>query len=223
MSDTETLDQLDAAAVPRVYTRSASTSVEVVDEDRGVMLGRIFPFGEIAHVREMVDGRLQDYDEHFLPGCTTRLRQVIDKIGNARFLGLQLGHDEPGVSRQLGFGTGLEERADGAYGTFQLYTKRNDYALVREMLGTAWSGLSVSFADRVPPVVQTSGTRSLVGRRQVDIEHIAAVNVPAYRSAGVMSIRESDTPDPGTPDLDAAVALLAELRAESAARPARHP
>jgi hypothetical protein len=164
-----------------------------------------------------------DYDEQFLPGCTTRLRQVIDKVGNANFLRLQLGHDEPGVTRQLGFGTAVEERSDGAYGTFQLYTKRNDYALVREMLGSAWSGLSVAFADRVPPVVETRGSRFLVGRRQVDIEHIAAVNVPAYASAGVVSIRSSDTPDLGTPELDAALVLLAELRAESAARPVRRP
>jgi hypothetical protein len=220
MTDVSTLEHaLDPAAVPRTYVRSASTTVEVVDEDRGVMLGRMFPFGEVAHIREPgADGQVLDYDEQFLPGCTTRLRQVIDKVGNAHFLGLQLGHDEPGVTRQLGYGTAVEERSDGAYGTFQLYTKRNDYALVREMLGTAWAGLSVAFADRVPPVVETRGDRALVGRRQVDIEHVAAVNVPAYSSAGVVSIRTADRPDPGTPHLDAAVALLAELRAASAPR-----
>jgi hypothetical protein len=209
-------------AVRQTYTRSASTTVEVVDEDQGKVLGRIVPFGEIAHVREVVDGELLDYDEHFLPGCTTRLRQIIDKVG-AHFLRLQLGHEEPGVDRHLGYGLSLAERADGAYGEFQLYTKRHDYALVREMLGTAWRGLSVSFCDRVPPIVDDRGERTLVGRRQVDIEHIAAVPVPVYASAGVLSIRAdaSGTPDPGTPALDAAVALLAELRAQSALRPSR--
>jgi hypothetical protein len=53
----------------------------------------------------------------------------------------------------------------------------------------------------------------------VDIEHIAAVPVPAYASAGVVSIRADGMPDVGTPHLDAAVALLAELRALSAPRP----
>jgi phage head maturation protease len=222
------IDHQDLGAVapfvaPPTYRRSASTTIEVVDEDHGVMLGRIFPIGETAPIHERgADGKVLDYDEHFMPGCTERLRQVIDRVG-AHFLRLQLGHEEPGVTRHLGYGTALEERADGAYGTFQLYTKRNDYALVREMLGTAWKGLSVAFADRVPPVVEIRGDRPLVGRRQIDLEHIAAVAVPAYASAGVMSIRESAgaVPDPGTPDLDAALALLAELRAESAARPVR--
>lgn len=218
-------DTLTETPIPRTYTRSSSTTIEVVDEDAGVMLGRIFPFGEVAHIREPgADGQVLDYDEEFLPGCTVRLRQVIDKVG-AHFLRLQLGHEEPGVTRHLGYGVHLEERSDGAYGTFQLYTKRNDYALVREMLGTAWRGLSVAFADRVPPVVDKSGDRPLVGRRQIDVEHIAAVAIPAYSGAGVLSIRTSgaEVPDPGTPELDAAMALLAELRAESAARPARTP
>ena len=97
-----------------------------------------------------------DYDEHFLPGCTTRMRHNIETFG-AHFLQLQLGHEEPGVDRHLGYGLSLSERDDGAYGEFQLYTKRRDYGLVREMLGTAWKGLSVSFRDRVPPVVDDRG------------------------------------------------------------------
>lgn len=199
----------------RLYERTHSAPLDIVDEDRGVLLGRMIPFGEVAHIVEPDDtGQLVEYDEEFLPGCTHRLRQQITAIGKANFLTLQLGHDEPGVSRHLGYGLAVHERDDGAYGEFQLYTKRPDYQLVREMLGTAWNGLSVSFRDRVNPRISDQG---VVGRRAIDIQHVAAVPVAAYSSAGVLSIRSSDRPvDFGTPALDAAIALLAELRAESA-------
>lgn len=197
----------------RVYT----APLEVVDEHQGVLLGRMFPFGEIAKVRGEIDENGQpvpEYDEEFLPGCTTRLRQIINTIGRANFLGLQLGHQEPGVVGHLGYGLAVHERDDGAYGEFQLYTKRSDYPLVREMLGTAWNGLSVQFRDRVAPRITDDG---VVGRRQIDIGHVAAVPVATYASAAVVSIREAGEPlpDPGTPALDAAMALLAELQAES--------
>lgn len=197
-----------------LHERTHATPLEIVDQDQGVLLGRMFPFGEVARIRELDEtGQVIEYDEEFLPGCTTRLRQKIAAIGRANFLGLQLGHDEPGVARHLGYGLAVHERDDGGYGEFQLYTKRPDYALVREMLGTAWNGLSISFRDRVNPRVTDEG---VVGRRQIDIEHVAAVPVAAYASAGVLSIRTSDvTIDLGTPALDAAIALLAELRAES--------
>lgn len=181
-----------------------------VDEARGVVFGRLFPFGASAHIREVLDGELFDYDECFLPGCTMRLRQLIDRGLDPRFITYQLGHDEPGVDGRLGYGLGLEERADGAYASLQLYRNRSNYELVRELLATSHRGMSVQFSDHVAPVVEGR----MVSRRQVNIHHVAAVHTPAYATAGVLAMRSADdgVPVTSTPNLDRVKAMLDGLR-----------
>lgn len=206
MSDNEA--RVPAPVKDGRHTRGG-IEVTDIDEDRGVVIGRLFPFGERAHIREVQDGELFDYDEQFLPGCTMRLRQLIARGLDPRFITYQLGHDEPGIDGRLGYGLALEERDDGAYASLQLYRNRSNYELVREMLRTAYRGMSVQFSDHVAPVVEGR----LVSRRQVNIHHVAAVDTPAYAGAGVVAMRSTDeAPANSTPNLDRVRAMLAELK-----------
>lgn len=190
------------------HTRAGLTVTDV-DEARGVVVGRLFPFGERAHIREVLDGELFDYEEQFLPGCTTRLRQLIERGLDPRFITYQLDHEAPGIDARLGYGVALDERDDGAYAHLQLYRNRSNYELVREMLATSHRGMSVQFSDHVAPRVEGR----TVSRRQVDIHHVAAVTAPAYASAGVVAMRSADeAPAALTPNLDRARAMLDSLR-----------
>ena len=212
MSDeqTEAEGRVPAPVCDGRHTRSAGLEVTDVDPERGVVVGRLFPFGEQARIREVHEGELFDYDECFLPGCTMRLRQLISRGLDPRFITYQLGHDEPGIDGRLGYGLSLDERSDGAYASLQLYRNRGNYELVRELVSTSHRGISVQFSDHVPPTVQGR----LVSRRQVDIHHVAAVPAPAYASAGVVSMRSDadGVPASHTPNLDRARAILDGLR-----------
>lgn len=203
-------DQPGRVPAPVIDGRHTRASIEVadIDEAKGVVVGRLFPFGERAHIREVHEGELFDYDEQFLPGCTTRLRQLIARGLDPRFITYQLDHDGSGLDARLGYGLSLSERDDGAYAELQLYRNRGNYELVREMLSTSHKGISVQFSDQVPPHVEGR----TVSRRQVNIHHVAAVAAPAYASAGVMSMRSADTPETSTPNLDRVRAMLDSLR-----------
>lgn len=193
------------------YTRSASTSVEVVDLDKGQVLGRLFRIGEVAHVVEEVAGELVQYDEHFMAGCTTKQRQDFARSDTWHKLGLQLGHEEPALAGRIGYALDLTERDGEALARFQLYGSHPHYAHIREMLATSHRRLSVQFHDVAVPVVERGEQRPRVGRRQVVLEHTAAVTEGAYPSAGVLAMRGASA-EQGTPNLDAVRAMLAELR-----------
>lgn len=210
MSDEQPQGRVPAPVKDGRHVR-AGLEVSDVDEAKGVVVGRLFPFSERAHIREVMDGELFDYDEQFLPGCTLRLRQLISRGLDPQFITYQLGHDAPGIDGRLGYGLSLEERDDGAYAQLQLYRNRSNYELVRELVSTSHRGMSVQFSDQVAPVVDGR----LVSRRQVNIHHVAAVEVPAYATAGVVSMRSAGdgTPASDTPNLDRVRAMLDSLRA----------
>jgi hypothetical protein len=208
MSDEQPQGRVPLPVLDGRHTRGG-IEVSDVDEAKGVVVGRLFPFGEQAHVREVHEGELLDYDEVFLPGCTLRLRQLISRGLDPRFITYQLDHEAPGIDGRLGYGLSLEERDDGAYAHLQLYRNRSNYDMVREMLSTSHRGMSVMFSDQVPPNVEGR----LVARRQVNIHHVAAVPTPAYASAGVVSMRSTDeAPASHTPNLDRVRAMLDSLR-----------
>lgn len=207
--DAEQEGRVPAPVCDGRHTRSG-LEVTDIDPERGVVVGRLFPFGERAHIREVHEGELLDYDEQFLPGCTMRLRQLISRGLDPRFITYQLGHDGPNIDGRLGYGLALDERSDGAYAQLQLYRNRSNYELVRELVSTSHRGISVMFSDHVAPQVEGR----LVSRRQVDIHHVAAVPAPAYASAGVVSMRSEHegVPASDTPNLDRARAILDGLR-----------
>lgn len=189
--------------------KRAFDSVLEFKEDAREVFGRIFPFHQRARVREMENGQLVDYTEEFLPGCTQRMRQVAQRRGGGpTWISFTIDHDSAFDSR-LGFCTNMNEEDDGAYGTFRLYDGPH-LPKVRSMLMESHKGLSVEFSDVATPVISNGG--ALRQRRQINVAHVTATPIPIYEAAGILAMRDGDAMDMGTPNLDAALALLAEFR-----------
>jgi phage head maturation protease len=186
------------------HVRSLATDWTVSDDGRRVE-GRLFPFGRAAHVIEMIDGEIDEYDEEFLPGCTTRIRQVAAARGGApAWIRFTVDHERTFDAR-LGYCVDLTEVDDGAHGAFRLYDGAQ-LGKVRDMLATSHNGLSVEFSDIAAPVVEGP----LRQRRQINVLAVTATPTPVYDDARVLSVRAEDNPLglAATPNLDRVRAML---------------
>jgi hypothetical protein len=187
--------------------RSFTTTFELSADGREVF-GRMFPFAEVAHIREMADGELDEYDEEFLPGCTARMRQAAQQRGgHPTWIGFTLDHDRSFDSR-LGYCVEMVEADGGVDGTFRLYDDPSRLDKVRSMLAESHNGLSIEFIDVAPPTI----TGNLRQRRQIHVSHVTATPVPVYESARILAMRSEDEGPliVGTPNLDRVRAMLAE-------------
>jgi phage head maturation protease len=186
------------------HVRSLATDWTVTDDGRHVE-GRIFPFGEIGHVREVINGELEEYDEEFLPGCTTLIRQTAARRpgGSPAWIRFTVDH-ELSFDARLGYCTELTESEDGAHGHFRLYDGPQ-LAKARDMLNSSHTGLSIEFDDVRAPIVEGTLRR----RKQINLFAVTATPTPLYDSARVFSVRSEDdvTPLP-TPNIDAVRAML---------------
>lgn len=183
--------------------RSFAADLEVSTDGREVF-GRIVPLNEVAHIREMIDGALDEYDEEFLPGCSAHMRQVAkSRGGQPSWIQFTLDHDH-GFDSRLGFCREMVEVGSGVDCTFRLY---DDPRLpkVRSMLAESHKGLSIEFVDRVAPIVEGNLRR----RRQINISHVTATPVPVYASAKILAMRSEGDPLGGTPNLDRVREMLA--------------
>jgi len=160
--------------------------------DENVVEGRIVPFGEPTTVMEM--GEL--YQEGFDPGSFTRMEQVIRQRGNASWISFNLEHDES-LAARIGYARSIEQREDGAYGSFNLYPG-TDLTKVRAMLEGSHTGLSILFRDVSPPR-EADGVR---WRTQVHVDHVAATPLPVYEGAVITKVREAEQVLLATPALD---------------------
>lgn len=189
--------------------RAFTSDLEVSDDGRTVT-GRIFPFDTVAHIRELDDaGLLEEYDESFMPGCTVRMQQIAHRRGGQpAWIKFTIDH-ETTFDARLGYCAALEEKRDGAWGTFRLYDTPS-LPKIRSMLDESHKGLSIEFIDAAPPLV--SG--SLRQRRQINMSAVTATPIPVYAEAGIVSVRGVDAPDfEVTPNLAELDRILAELRA----------
>lgn len=187
--------------------RAFDTALEL-DADGRQVFGRMFPFGEVAHIRELDDdGALDEYDEEFLPGCTARMRQVAaSRGGSPAWIRFTVDHGQT-LADRVGYCRELTERDDGAYGAFKLYPTA-DLEKVRAMLGESHTGLSVEFTDIAAPLVDGALRR----RRQINVDAVTATPIPVYASAGILAMRAVGEPlDGPTPNLERVRAMLAEL------------
>lgn len=159
-------------------------------DDGRFVRGRIVPFNEPT----LVVDRGERFREQFLPGCMTRLCQLVAKRGNAGFIQLNLDHDESFASL-IGYARSVEQLDDGGYADFKLY-RSPDLDKVRSMLEESHTGLSVMFDDVATPRL-LDGIRSRV---QIAIRHVAATAFPAYRGAAITAMRDDVSHDPPTLD-----------------------
>lgn len=187
--------------------RQFATTVELTETEDGFteVGGRIFPFGETAHIRESgLDGEIEEYDEEFVPGCTTKIRQAAAKRGGSpSWISYTVDHD-PTMDGRIGYCTGLVEGDDGAYATFRLHRDPRRIDKIRSMLATSHNGFSIGFDDWPAPL-----TGALRRHRQITIGEVTATAIPVYATAGIMAVRAGEDPlDIGTPRLDAVRAMI---------------
>jgi HK97 family phage prohead protease len=179
--------------------------------DGRTVTGRVVPYGETIDFTEDGGGR-----ERFLPGSLDKMARAWHRVG------LFFTHADT-FHNALGYGSRLEERADGAWGTFRLYAATADKA--REVLLSSHRGLSLGYYA----LTSQTAADGVIERVKVAVEHVAAVMDPAYRGALVESVRADGerpvTPKPedagvaalraaqgaARPNLDEALALIAEL------------
>jgi len=171
--------------------------------------GRIVPYNQTAIVRERNNrtGELEEYREQFLYGSCAAMCQSAARRGNAGWIMLLIDHEPNDFSAKAGYAKELREEKDGAYATFRLYESR-DLDKTVSMLRESHTGLSVNFADRVPPDIRDG----VISRRQVHIDHVAATPTPAYAGALITNMREIDIISADTPHLDAVKQWLEESR-----------
>lgn len=170
--------------------------------DGRTVFGRIVPYGEVI---EFLDEDNIVKRERFELGSLAGAVPSWDRVT----LSFEHHPDGPGFANTIGWGmrNGLTEAEDGAYASFRLYA--HDAAKAREALQESHRGLSLEFYARRSEV----DADGVIVRRDVRVVRVAAVPDPAYMGASVMAVRSEAAPaELGTPNLDAARAILAELR-----------
>lgn len=162
------------------------------DNDGRTLEGRFLPFSQRARV---ADPGVPPYDEEFAPGCLTGLCQNVTRAGHARWIRLDLDHRED-LDNRIGFAEWIEQRDDGAYGTFRLH-KGPQLDKVRSMLEESHTGLSVNFQS-----IRARNVEGVVQRLAIDIAAVAATPVPAYAGAKILAMRSGEEVPPATPNFD---------------------
>jgi len=165
--------------------------------DGRTIVGRLVPYGVPATV---ADGDGVPYREQIAAGAFARAVRAPH-----RFL-LDYEH-RAGLLDQIGRAVGLDDQADGLYGTFRAFDGAvGDQGLELIRSGAA-TGLSV--LARIP----ARGSRTLddgtIERTRAILESVALTAAPAYDGAGVLAVR-SAAGAASTPRLDAVLAWRAE-------------
>jgi HK97 family phage prohead protease len=147
------------------------------------------------------------YTEMFTRGAFQRAARAPTRVG------LTFRHDRT-IGGRIGYGREFRDSQEGLVGVFRLDPSSADKA--RDVLSTSHSSLSAGFVSIVP-VAGTERAHTLVVRRSVHLDHVAAVDAPAYAGALVGSIRGADVLADGEPtdaelSYQAQRAELAEIR-----------
>lgn len=174
------------------------------DAEQGLTVtGLVVPYGvETAITEPRPDGVIK-YREVFVPGAFQRAQRVPYRTT------LTYDHDTS-VGYRLGYGLGFEDTPEGLVGTFKLDASTAPKA--RDILGSSHRSFSVGFWS-INPRAFTETAGSLVVRKSVHLDHVAAVAEPAYAGAGVTSIRTAEPNLDGDPT-DAEIAAEAQRRAD---------
>lgn len=191
------------------FTRFTNPDEMSLRDDGRTVEGRIVPYDETTTVIDWhpTSGKVERFRERFMPASFVSAVQLAGRRGNAGFISLNLEHNESIREGRIGYAQTLSEKDDGAYCTFRLY-ERDDLHLVQSMLRESHTGLSVKFADIRPPIV----TGDLVSHVQVAIEHVAATPMPAYKTAGILVMRDDADVDGLAAQMDAGRPHLDEVR-----------
>jgi len=185
--------------------RFQAVDLELRDGDAGLTVtGLVVPYGVETPISEARPDGVISYREMFVPGAFQRAQRVPYRTT------LTYDHDTS-VGYRLGYGLGFDDTPEGLVGTFKL--DGSTAAKARDILGSSHRSFSVGFWS-INPRAFTERADSLVIRKSVHLDHVAAVAEPAYAGAGVTSIRSAAPELDGEPT-EAEIAAEQQQRADT--------
>lgn len=188
----------------QIHYRSFEPDIELRDSptDGLTVTGLVVPYNIETEITELQNGGPVSYREVFRPGAFQRAER------RPTVVSLTYNHDVT-LANRLGYCRRIWDDARGLMIEARLDRSSADKA--RDILTGSHCRFSVGFASLVPRAgTERGGT--LVERRAVLLDHIAAVADPAYADTAVLAIRAEG--DDGEPS-DAEVALEARAKADA--------
>src|SRR6478609_8892885 len=185
--------------------RFQAVDLALRDGDAGLTVtGLVVPYGVETPITETRPDGVIRYREMFVPGAFQRAQRVPYRTT------LTYDHDTS-VGYRLGYGLGFTDTPEGLVGEFKL--DGSTAAKARDILGSSHRSFSVGFWS-INPRAFTERADSLVVRKSVHLDHVAAVAEPAYAGAGVTSIRSAE-PDLDDEPTEAEIAAEQQQRADA--------
>jgi hypothetical protein len=176
---------------PLYYARALPAELDI-DEDAGTAEGVLVPWDTPTDIVERRGDGLVRYQELFRAGSCDRALRAPGRLT------LTYGHSDSFTDR-LGVATHLEDRKGlGLWGRFAF--DRSKMEAARDAVTSSHQALSITFMSVVPKAF-TEREGSLVERRSVILQSVAAVPEGAYPGAQLLAVRN----------------LAEELEAETAA------
>lgn len=152
-----------------------------VDAEHGTAEALLVPYDRPTPIVEMQPSRGRvAYTEVFRTGAFERALRA--GPGRIPFV---YNHSESFGDR-MGVFTRFWETAEGLYGAARFDPSKRD--AVDDAVRSSHSGISIAFVSVVPRAF-TERDGSTVERRSVILQHVAAVNSPAYADARVLAVR----------------------------------
>lgn len=163
---------------PLYYARALPAELEI-DETAGTAEGLLVPWDEPTDIIERRGDGLVSYRELFRSGSCDRALRAPGRLT------LTYGHSDAFTDR-LGVATVLEDRKEGLWGRFSFDASKREAA--RDAVTSSHQALSITFMSVVPKAF-TEREGSLVERRSVILQSVAAVPEGAYSGARLLAVR----------------------------------
>jgi HK97 family phage prohead protease len=164
----------------RAFYVRALPSIDV-DAEHGTADALLVPYDRPTPIVEMQPGRGRvRYTEVFRKGAFERAMRA--GAGRIPFV---YNHSESFGDR-MGVLTRFWETDEGLHGSLRFDASK--LGAVEDAVTSSHSGISIAFVSVVPRAF-TERENSTVERRSVILEHVAAVNTPAYADARVLAVR----------------------------------
>jgi HK97 family phage prohead protease len=164
----------------RAFYVRALSSIDV-DAEHGTAEALLVPYDVPTPIVEMQPGRGRvRYTELFRMGAFERALRA--GAGRIPFV---YNHSESFADR-MGVFTKFWETAAGLYGAARFDPSKRD--AVDDAVRSSHAGISIAFVSVVPRAFSERAD-SVVERRSVILEHVAAVSSPAYADARVLAVR----------------------------------
>jgi phage head maturation protease len=160
------------------YARALPAELEI-DDSAGTAEGILVPWDQPTPIVERRGDGLVRYEELFRAGSCDRALRAPGRLT------LTYGHSDAFTDR-LGVATTLEDRKEGLWGRFAFDRSKMDAA--RDAVTSSHQALSVTFLSVVPKAF-TEREGSLVERRSVILQSVAAVPEGAYSGARLLAVR----------------------------------